>query len=222
MMCHDSDFCTKLGKDPEEWDRECPLPPPIFFEDSLNYFIKSYEMALKGQKNEAVIMLEKTRSEDLRDWYVKHGQMSGFYRMKAMQDQPETKYSGQLELQKDFSPYEPQIYSRDGYMCGYCNSRVIDTRVLIKMEKMVGRENFRPVGRGNQIRHGVALVFRATIDHIKPLSKGGRTLPDNLVTSCWSCNYGKAEYLLQDLLITNPLDRPSIKRTQWDGLTSTL
>lgn len=37
-----------------------------------------------------------------------------------------------------------------------------------------------------------------TIDHILPKSKGGDTTEDNLVTSCQSCNFRKADLLLKD------------------------
>ena len=51
-MCRgQSSFCTELGTDPEKWSRECPLPPPAFLEESLNYFIESYRL-LKGQENQ--------------------------------------------------------------------------------------------------------------------------------------------------------------------------
>jgi len=38
----------------------------------------------------------------------------------------------------------------------------------------------------------------------KPHSLGGRTELDNLVTSCYSCNFGKAEYTLKQLGIDDP------------------
>ena len=77
-MCRgDSKFCTKLGTDPEKWSRKCPLPPPVYFEESLNYFIESYKLALMDQKDEAIAVLQKTRSDELREWYVEHGSYSG-------------------------------------------------------------------------------------------------------------------------------------------------
>jgi hypothetical protein len=33
---------------------------------------------------------------------------------------------------------------------------------------------------------------------------GGRTDESNLVTSCWSCNYGKANYTVEQIGISNP------------------
>jgi hypothetical protein len=96
---------------------------------------------------------------------------------------------------------------------------VIDTKALLKMEKIVGKKYFKVKGK-NIERHGVALVLRATIDHIKPLSHGGRTRVDNLITSCWSCNYGKLNATLEQLGLDNPLKRITITRSKWGGLMS--
>jgi len=34
------------------------------------------------------------------------------------------------------------------------------------------------------------------IDHIIPKSKGGKDIPENLITACWDCNIGKSDVLL--------------------------
>ena len=218
-MCRKSKFCTELGQDASKWSQTCPLSPPTYFEDSLNYFIESYQLALKGQKDEAIATLQKTRSDDLRHWFVEHGQMSGWHhRVKGLGSPKRPKYSGPLDPNKSFAKYESEIYERDGHVCRYCHSRVVDTKVLLKMEKIVGAENFKVKGSGNQIRHGVSLAFRATVDHVKPLSRGGRTTLDNLITSCWSCNYGKYNALLEDMNIEDPFKRPPNLISGWNGL----
>jgi 5-methylcytosine-specific restriction endonuclease McrA len=146
--------------------------------------------------------------------------MSGWhYRVKALKKPKPKKYTGVLEKNKSFAKYEAQVYQRDGYSCGYCGIRVIDTKALLKMEKIVGKKYFKVKGK-NIERHGVALVLRATIDHIKPLSHGGRTRVDNLITSCWSCNYGKLNATLEQLGLDNPLKRITITRSKWGGLMS--
>lgn len=37
------------------------------------------------------------------------------------------------------------------------------------------------------------------IDHILPVSKGGRSVDHNLITSCFTCNRGKSDSLLDDV-----------------------
>jgi 5-methylcytosine-specific restriction endonuclease McrA len=47
-------------------------------------------------------------------------------------------------------------------------------------------------------------MFVATLDHVIPWSLGGRTDESNLVSSCWSCNYGKANFTVEQIGIRNP------------------
>jgi len=41
------------------------------------------------------------------------------------------------------------------------------------------------------------------VDHVKPISKGGKTEINNLVTACSDCNVGK-----WDILIASTADKP--------------
>ncbi len=217
-MCRNADWCTELDPNPKKWSKACPLQPPEYFNQSLNAFVKAFRAAEVGDKDVAIKLLGDAQGQDLRNWYIEHGQMSGWhYRVKALKKPKPKKYTGELEKNKSFARYESQVYQRDGYRCGYCGIRVIDTKALLKMEKIVGKKYFKVKGKNNE-RHGVALVLRATIDHIKPLSRGGRTRMDNLITSCWSCNYGKLNSTLEQLGISNPLKKPSNPNRYWNGL----
>lgn len=51
------------------------------------------------------------------------------------------------------------------------------------------RDHFRCVLCGASSRDGVKLH----VDHIVPVSKGGRTVPENLLTLCEHCNIGKSD-----------------------------
>ena len=218
-MCRNSSYCTELGKNPEKWSRTCPLPPPDFFHTSFKFFIAAYELAIQGKILESIAMLEKTESDRLRYWYEEHGQMSGWHhRINGLSAPKKRKYSGPLEVNKSFAKFEGEVYGRDGYVCRYCLNKVIDTKALLKMEKLVGSDQFKVKGKSNRIRHGISLAFRATVDHVKPLSQGGRTELGNLVTSCWSCNYGKTNALLEDMGIEDPFDRPPNPALGWSGL----
>jgi 5-methylcytosine-specific restriction endonuclease McrA len=217
-MCRNADWCSELDPNPKKWSKNCPLPPPSYFNQSLNVFIKAYKAAEAGDKNLAIRLLADTRGEELRNWYIEHGQMSGWhYRVKALNKPKPKRFTGVLEKNKSFAKYESQVYQRDGYRCGYCGIRVIDTKALLKMEKIVGKKYFKVKGKNNE-RHGVALALRATIDHINPLSHGGRTRIENLITSCWSCNYGKLNATLEQLGILNPLKKPRNPDRYWNGL----
>lgn len=50
-----------------------------------------------------------------------------------------------------------------------------------------------------------------TIDHLKPLSRGGGNTIDNLVISCYNCNQKKGNKLVEEFkpLILKPIERGS-------------
>lgn len=56
------------------------------------------------------------------------------------------------------------------------------------------RDGFRCVICGKTAEDGVKLH----VDHIKPISKGGLTVPDNLRTLCQDCNLGKSDKYDED------------------------
>ena len=220
-MCRQAKFCTELGMDPKKWDKRCPLPPPEYFESCLDAFIEAYSLANQGKLIQAIETLKSTRSEDLRQWFVEHGQMSGWHhRVKGLAHEKPKKYKGKLETNKRIGPFEDEVYARDGYRCRYCEIRVIDFKVLKHMEELVRSENFKAAGRGNKIRHGISLTFRATADHVVPISHGGLTSIDNLVTSCWNCNYGKYNALLEQMNLENPFKYRVESKLKWDGMLS--
>lgn len=56
--------------------------------------------------------------------------------------------------------------------------------------QILQRDGFRCVICGRGVADGVRQL---EVDHIKPVSKGGVTEPDNLRTLCWNCNQGKKD-----------------------------
>jgi hypothetical protein len=75
--------------------------------------------------------------------------------------------------------------------------------------------------RENSKRDGLTLGLRGVADYVEPDASGGETSLENLVTSCYSCNFGKAGYTLEQLGIENPRLRPPVK-DDWRGLTEFL
>jgi len=80
------------------------------------------------------------------------------------------------------------VFRRDAWSCRYCNDAVFFTPVLKILDSL------NP-GHGYYHAHGktgaVLDIFQwkwATIDHIVPVSHGGKNTLDNYVTACWKCN----------------------------------
>ena len=72
-------------------------------------------------------------------------------------------------------------------------------------------------GKSNLTTHGIIHLYWPVADHVIPWSKGGLTNLENLVSSCATCNYGKAGYTIEQLGIENPFNRSPVL-DNWDGL----
>jgi 5-methylcytosine-specific restriction endonuclease McrA len=55
--------------------------------------------------------------------------------------------------------------------------------------KVLSRDRFRCVLCGRSPATDLEVILH--IDHIIPVSKGGKSNPENLQTLCMECNYGK-------------------------------
>ncbi len=222
-MCRSANFCSELGTDIAQWSKNAPLPTPSYFYQSLEYFENALQSALAGDINKALEKLEMCRSNEMRFWFDEHGQMSGYkHRFNGLGKITEEPFQGELEKNRSIEKLAPTVYARDSFHCRYCEIPVIDKRVFKKFETLVGRENFASTGTSNAERSGLIFAFRATADHVQPIHLGGRTSLENLVTSCWNCNYGKAEKSLKQIGLDDPRDRDPKSQTDWVGLTNYL
>ncbi len=59
------------------------------------------------------------------------------------------------------------------------------------------------------------------LDHVIPYARGGGNGPDNLVTACWPCNFGRGSYSLEEVGLADPRGRPPVL-DGWDGLKRVL
>jgi len=76
------------------------------------------------------------------------------------------------------------VFARDGYTCQFCHKKPL--KLTVSHTKR-GIEVF-PVDENNK-------MFQ--VDHLVPISKGGKNRINNLVTSCESCNLKKGATLLK-------------------------
>jgi len=216
-MCKATRTCTELGEQPERWSKASPLPPPIWFADELAKFTEVIRIAGRGDVMRSRAQLKQVRGEEMRKWYLDHGQNSGVFRNRRYGVTAKIIAMGQRG-----SPPSSMLvatYLRDHYRCRYCGLRLFPTEVLRAYELVVGTDTFAATAKNAS--HGAALVFRATYDHVVPLNCGGQHSLDNLVTSCYSCNFGKGGYTLEQLGLNDPRFQQLVPDT-WDGLVSLL
>lgn len=213
-MCRGKAFCAALGPR-ESWSDEAPLPVPDWIREHLTLLHRSIRRAAEGRVEESKRLLASIPSDEIRKWGVEHGQLSGRFRNRVLKV-PAPDAAPATGTRTASPSLRARILARDGYRCRYCGVPVIPREVLVAFGGVVGQEAFG-TGRANAERHGAALVSWAEVDHVLPYQRGGPTTEENLVTSCWACNYGKDRYTVEQLGIDDPRERPP-EKTEWDGL----
>ena len=167
--------------------------------------------------------------ERLSEYFIEHGQQTFHHRNRVLSvPDPKIRFVDGRRPKGDrpAKQFEQRVLPLDGYRCRYCGIRVVPYEVFGETERILGREHFRmtdPEGRKpkNEQQHGAALAFCAVVDHILPWNLGGDSCLTNLVTACFSCNYGKGDFTLEQLGLDDPLSRPPIL-DDWRGMTEHL
>ena len=221
-MCRGKPNCEVLGIDASEWSKVCPIPMPVFFDEALDKFSIAIEELVKGNIEASLARLGECKSDLVGSFFIEHGQQSAYFRVR---DKKQIDLHNKVTKVANPSPrllpnVEKQVFLRDSYRCRYCGQRIIAKEVFAEYSRIMGKENFS-VERENSRRNGLTLGLRGVADHVDPYAFGGLTELENLVTSCYSCNFGKAGYTLEQLGIEDPRSRPPIKE-DWLGLSDLL
>jgi len=203
-MYRNKTLCSELGEFPDKWSRHTPLPPPRHFAEAYELTLAAMKLIKSGNRLLAIQALQNPLEIEIKNWYIEHGRMSGDHRFRVLGGLADSKYQGPLDPVKSVNKIEQKVYLRDSYKCKYCSNSVLSAQTLKQIEEALGLENFAVLANSNKSRHGFIYTIRATADHVTPHNRGGLTSMDNLVTACWSCNYGKGGYSLKEIALDDP------------------
>jgi len=221
-MCRGKKSCDVLGIDPSKWSKTFCLQVPAFFEEALEKFSVAVRELVIGDLKKSLERLSECNSDLVGKFFIEHGQQTAYFRVRdKKQIDLLNKEAKSLNPSPRLLPkVEKLVFIRDSYRCRYCSLRIIAKEVFAEYSRIVGRELFS-VERENSKRNGLTLGLRGVADHVEPFASGGLTEIENLVTSCYSCNFGKAGYSLEQLGIEDPRLRPPVN-DDWEGLTEYL
>ncbi len=110
------------------------------------------------------------------------------------------------------------LHARDGWRCRFCGCRVASSRARSTMRACLPDVLLWDKDGGY---HAAFFAITASVDHVLPHSVGGGNELENLVTACWSCQFGRGAYMIEELGLLDPRERPPIV-DGWDGLTRIL
>jgi len=104
---------------------------------------------------------------------------------------------------------------RDGWRCRYCGVRVVSRHARKIISDQFPETVLWP--DRDKEKYGAFYALLAVADHVVPHTLGGPTAQKNLVTACQSCNYGKVDYLFEEIDLLDPrFVAPFVDG--WDGL----
>lgn len=207
--------CVLLA-DRAAWSPDALLPLPAFIWDHVDVVADAVRDAAEGDLELARATIARFPEAAAREWCDVHGHYSGKWRAFLIHGRhvvapprvgKRTPMPKRLEL---------EVFRRDRFQCRYCGIRVVKRDFFALLSKVIGPASF-PLGSLNADRHGAQFALGAQAEHVVPDCRGGATSIDNLVTSCWSCNYGKRNYLLSEVGLTDPRERPQ-SSIEWNGL----
>ncbi|HUX81760.1 MAG TPA: HNH endonuclease [Halothiobacillus sp.] len=113
------------------------------------------------------------------------------------------------------SSIKRQLIGRDGYHCRLCGIPVIREEVRKRFHRLY--PDAVPWAAGNINQHAGFQVLWLQYDHLVPHARGGSNDLDNMLIACAACNYGRMEYMLEEVGFA-PVSSIERTRSSWDGL----
>ena len=128
-------------------------------------------------------------------------------------------FSGQPALPRRYSELQKlRIFVRDGFIDRYTGTHLVFVGILRLFSFLMPEEfPYHPNGKLDRC-HLAYWQLMPTLDHIVPLTRGGRDHPENWITTSMVSNGAKANWTLEELGWTI---LPSGNLTEWDGLMAT-
>ena len=178
---------------------------------------------LLGHHDEAADLIRQTDREDIRNFteslwgsQSKNPDQQSYIRWRRVSGLPEPDAE---DLDRKRSPNwadKDAVVARWGRHCVFCGVPLIRSAVPKALQASYPDLLIWQSNR-NADQHAAFQLMWMQFDHVVPHSRGGRTDIENVVVTCAPCNYGKLDWMLEELGLIDPRLRP-IVRTSWDGL----
>ncbi|MDB5987700.1 MAG: endonuclease [Nevskia sp.] len=122
---------------------------------------------------------------------------------------------GRIKVRMPSAEEKQRLHQRDGFHCRFCGMPVIRKEIRQRIAKAY--PDALQWGRQNITQHAAFQSMWAQYDHIVPHARGGTNDLNNVVVTCAACNFGRMNYLLEEVGLSDPRLREPI-RSSWDGL----
>ncbi len=208
----------------EFWSpRKCLRSPiPEIFE-AAKLLDRAVTHHLLGNHDETADLILQTDRDDIRDFTEslwgsrsKNPDQQTYIRWRPVSGLPEPATMDLDRKRKPNRTDEDAVIARWGRHCVFCGVPLIRNAVpralqTLYPDLLIWRSN------RNADQHAAFQLMWMQFDHVVPHCRAGRTDIENIVVTCSPCNYGKGDWMIEELGLVDPRSRPGV-RTSWDGL----
>jgi hypothetical protein len=191
-------------------------PIPRIF-DAARYLDAAVSAHLQGKRTLADELIRSADMPEIYEWLKPIWSNSKVHVLSAASKRQPI-ISKDLRA-KDRMPsgntWKAAIHQRDGYNCRFCGMPVIRSEVRKRINSAY--PNAARWGDKDIEHHTAFQAMWAQYDHVVPHARGGQSDLDNMVLTCAACNFGRAEYSLEEVGVADPRGRHPVATT-WDGL----
>ena len=193
------------------------VPQSEYARFAVGEFRKACVLVEAGKLYEAESVLTNLDSDQLRQQFYatwkEYDQLNALA-LRPLKDYPKIK---KVDKRMPSAAVVHEVYERDFWTCRWCSTPIIADKPIKAMHKQFPATFYK--GTTNDSMHGLMLSSRVSLDHVLPHSFGGTNGIENLVTSCWPCQFGRGNDLIERLGLSDPREREPIP-TDWDGCST--
>ena len=193
--------------------RECFRPPIAEVAEAASLLDRAVSAHLERRYTEAAYFIARADLPEVAAWTESIlGKRSTYAIVTPL---PASTIVARVPVRMPNALERRQLHERDGYHCRFCGIPVIRPEIRMKMQRAYPKA--LRWGKRNAERHAAFFAMWVQYDHLVPHSRGGTNSLDNLLVTCSACNYGRGGFMLSEVGLSNPFERPVLKST-WDGL----
>jgi 5-methylcytosine-specific restriction endonuclease McrA len=149
-------------------------------------------------------LFQKADIPAIRDWTESiWGPMGVYSQLVKTLGNPKTLPKNERDsVRMPTKSLEIELLKRDGFNCRFCGIPLIRKETRVFFHKKY--PNAVRWGKTNTEQHAAFQAMWMQFDHLIPHARGGKTSKDNLLITCAPCNYGRMNFLVDEIGLFKP------------------